>query len=129
MEQTSTIEAPPAPAPAPPADWTSVAGRAPGLVGVCGRILLQVGGANVGVLQIEQNGDVKIVEGDEATTVCMADTEETLLTMLDGDHAPLVAILQGRLRTEGDHAFALRVMFGLRAGSPWHKAAAGSRPQ
>jgi hypothetical protein len=124
MEQTTTIEAP-----TTSADWMSVSGHAPGLVGVCGRILLQVGGANVGVLQVEDSGDVRIVEGEEATTVCIADTKDTLLTMLDGNHAPLVAILQGRLRTEGDHAFALRVMFGLRGGSPWKKAAAGSKAQ
>jgi hypothetical protein len=83
--------------PVDPGKWASVRGHAPGLSGLCGRILLRVGGATAGVLQ----------------------TPETLLRMLAGEHAPMVSMLQGRVRSEGDHPFVLRVLFGLQSGSPW----------
>jgi hypothetical protein len=121
MEQTSAGSGP-----VDPGKWASVAGHAPGLSGLCGRILLRVGGATAGVLQIQESGEVAIIEAEDAATVCAVDTQETLVKMLAGEHAPMVSMLQGRVRSEGDHPFLLRVLFGLQAGSPWRPATPAS---
>jgi len=107
-------------------EWASVAGHAPGLSGLSGRILLRVDGVPVGILQIQESGNVAVIKGDDAHTVCIIDTHETLIAMLAGDRDPIIDFLQGRVRTEGDHVFALRVRFGLQAGSPWRSAKTGS---
>jgi len=107
-------------------EWASVAGRAPGLCGLSGRILLRVGGVAVGILQIQESGDVAVIEGEDAHTICVIDTHETLLAMLAGEHDPIVDLLRGHVRIEGDQVFALRVRFGLQAGSPWKSVKPGS---
>jgi hypothetical protein len=101
--------------------WTDVHGVAPGLVGVSGKIRLQVKGKPVGVLQVEENGEVSIVPdfGGEVGATAMIDREDTLLKLLEGEAPPIVAVLRGRLRIQGDGLLALRVLFGLEAGSPW----------
>ena len=121
MEATSA-----SPARSDAAEWASVVGHAPGLCGLSGRILLRVGGVAVGILQIQESGDVAVIKGEDAHTVCVIDTHETLLAMLAGEHDPIVDLLRGRVRTEGDHVFALHVRFGLQAGSPWRSVRSGS---
>ena len=108
------------------AEWASVVGHAPGLSGLSGRILLRVDGVAVGILQIQESGNVAVIKGDDAHTVCVVDTHETLLAMLAGERDPIIDFLRGRVRTEGDHVFALRVRFGLQAGSPWRSVNPGS---
>ncbi|HET7086017.1 MAG TPA: hypothetical protein VFI23_14665 [Rhizomicrobium sp.] len=87
---------------------------------------MRVDGVAVGILQIQESGNVAVIEGEDAHTICVIDTHETLLAMLAGERDPIVDLLRGRVRTEGDHAFALRVRFGLQAGSPWRPVKAGS---
>jgi len=86
---------------------------------------LRVDGVAVGILQIQESGNVTVIKGDDAQTIFFIDTHETLLAMLAGERDPIVDFLQGRVRTEGDHVFALRVRFGLQAGSPWRAAGTG----
>ena len=87
---------------------------------------MRVGGVAVGILQIQECGDVAVIEGEDAHTVFIIDTHETLLAMLAGERDPIVDYLRGRVRTEGDQVFALRVRFGLQAGSPWKSVRPGS---
>jgi putative sterol carrier protein len=95
-------------------------GKAPGLTGLSGKLRLQVGETTAGMLQIEPSGAIEITQDGEAATLLAVDTQETLEALLRGELNPIVAHLQDRLRVEGDAALALRVLFGLQAGSPWN---------
>lgn len=98
--------------------WASLRGHAPGLEDISGRLRLQVAGGDAGVLKVE-SGAVEILPEGDASALMAVDSQATLLSVLGGDTHPFVAFLQGRLRLEGDRALALRIGFGLRAGSPW----------
>jgi putative sterol carrier protein len=100
------------------AEWTSRQGAAAGLERISGRLRLEVAGALAGVLHVE-NGAVEIAPDGDAPALCAVDTQSTLFGILGGEMHPFVAFLQGRLRIEGDRALALRILFGLQAGSPW----------
>lgn len=100
-------------------DWARVHGHAPGLIGLSGRIRLQIGNTPVGLLQVDEDGEVSIVEEGAAAAAAQFDSEETLLNLLRGEGPPIAAALRGRLRTSGDQLFVLRVLLGLEAGSPW----------
>jgi hypothetical protein len=100
-----------------------VRGRAPGLAGMSARMHLHVASVPSGVLLVEETGEVWIVEKGEAATLIAIDTHETLQELLCGSLPPIVAHLQGRLRFEGDAELALRILFGLQAGSPWAASA------
>jgi hypothetical protein len=91
----------------------------PGLRGITGRLRLQVADIPSGVLQVEPGGAVQIVNDGSADAVLTVDTAATLTALLQGELSPIVAHLQDRLQVEGDAALALRVLFGLQAGSPW----------
>jgi hypothetical protein len=99
--------------------WSAVRGRAPALAGMSARMHLHVANVPSGVLLVEESGEVFIVEKGEAGCLIAIDTHETLQELLSGTLPPIVAHLQGRLRFEGDAELALRVLFGLQAGSPW----------
>ena len=99
--------------------WTSVRGRAPGLAGLSCGVELHVAGALVGVMLIEESGEVRIVDDCAVTVLIALDCHETLIGLLRGELPPIVAHLQGRLKFEGDADLALRVLFGLQDGSPW----------
>jgi hypothetical protein len=96
-----------------------VRGEAPGLKGISGKLRLKVAEAAAGVLQIEPSGVVEIVKEGDTTAVVAVDAQDTLTALLRGEMNPIVAHLQDRLLVEGDVALALRVLFGLQAGSPW----------
>ena len=105
----------------PPSDpWLSRKGHAPGLEGVTGKLELQVAHVTVGVLRVE-NGFVEFIysPAPHATASASIDSQETLERLLTGRLHPIVARLQGRLTVAGDAAFAIRVLLGLLAGSPW----------
>ncbi|HWU56321.1 MAG TPA: hypothetical protein VN175_12515 [Rhizomicrobium sp.] len=72
----------------------------------------------VGILHVE-HGAVSVQAGNDATALLVVDCHHTLLGVLGGGTHPVVANLQGRLRVEGDRALALRILLGLRSGSPW----------
>ena len=99
--------------------WETVRGRAPGLAGVSCRAEIRIAGQPAGVLQVEETGDVSIVGKGKTTVLIALDSRETLIDLLRGELPPIVAHLQGRLRFEGDGDLALRILFGLQAGSPW----------
>ena len=107
------------PSEAAPKPWTTVHGPAPGLVGISGRIRLQIGDTPVGLLQVDESGEVSIVTEGAAAAVAKLDNEQTLLELLAGELPPIVAILRGRLFVTGDGLLTLKVLFGMEAGSPW----------
>ena len=106
--------------------WAQVHGQAPGLVGVEGGIQLRIAGAPAGVLRMGEHGEVAIEPDGSADATAFIDREETLLQLLRGEAPPIVAILRGRLRAEGDGLLVLKVLFGLEAGSPWATPVEGS---
>lgn len=108
-----------------PTKWASMRGHAPGLEDIVGRLRLQVAGVDAGVLKVE-SGAVEILPEGDASALMAVDSQATLLSVLGGDTHPFVAFLQGRLRLEGDRALALRIGFGLQAGSPWSGLIPGS---
>jgi hypothetical protein len=118
MPTTPTTSPPPSAGPR----WTTGQGRAPGLAGLAGRVRLHVDDEPAGVLLVDDSGDVWVAHDGEAGCMIFTDTHETLEELLRGDLPPMVAHLQGRLKFEGDVAHAIRVLFGLQAGSPWAKA-------
>ncbi len=126
-----TLTSNPSPTPGSPRPWTEVRGHAPGLEGVPCRVEVRIAGEPAGVLRVEENGDVSVVDKGRTAALLSLDTRETLMELLRGDLPPIVAHLQGRLRFEGDGDLALRVLFGLQQGSPWASAeprSFGDRP-
>ena len=108
-------------------DWWSVRGGAPGLEGLSGRIGLKVGDTPVGALEIDSDGATSVVaDTSGAVATITVNCEDTLTGLLRGHLSPIVMELRGRARIAGDVRFALQVLYGLQAGSPW-AATAGSR--
>ncbi len=114
-----TLTSEPASTPGSERPWTAVSGRAPGLEGVSCRVEVRIAGELAGILRVEENGDVSVVNKGRTAALIALDCQETLLDLLRGHLPPIVAHLQGRLRFEGDGDLALRVLFGLQQGSPW----------
>jgi hypothetical protein len=98
--------------------WTTLEGQAPGVSDLAGDMRLEVEQRLVGILHVE-NGAVSIQPDGDATALLSVDSLPVLLGALGGDIHPFVAFLQGHLQIEGDRALALRILLGLRAGSPW----------
>jgi hypothetical protein len=97
-----------------------MAGEAPGLVGVFGRLRLEVAGQPVGTLIVEGThvGLIPDVEGpSDACAVCSDD--ENLRRLLRGELNPFIASMRGWARLRGDRHFGTQVFLGLRAGSPF----------
>jgi hypothetical protein len=103
-----------------PSDWTAKKGPAEGLHGLWGKLRLVAASGTVGVLTIE-DGEVHIEPRSEASTVLSTDSVATMVALLSGELHPVVARLQGRAWMEGDASMGLRILLGLRAGSPWRK--------
>jgi hypothetical protein len=109
MEQTGEIASGAAP----------MAGPAPGLAGVRGRLRVDVAGKTVGVLVVD-DGRIELTNDQGPTdAVVVCDTAQDLRQMMRGELNPVVGGLQGRLRVEGNIALAIKVSLGLRAGSPF----------
>jgi len=101
-------------------DWQNVRGRAPGLEGLSGRIVLKVGDKSVGALKIDSDGATSVVaETSGAAATITVNCEDTLTGLLRGHLSPIVMELVGRTRIAGDVRFALQVLYGLQAGSSW----------
>jgi|WetSurMetagenome_2_1015567.scaffolds.fasta_scaffold331740_2 putative sterol carrier protein len=98
--------------------WTERKGQAAGLTDLAGDMRLEVADRPVGVLHVD-HGQVAIEASGDASALLAVDSEATLKGVLGGEVHPFVANLQGRLRIEGDRPLALRIVFGLQAGSPW----------
>jgi hypothetical protein len=96
-----------------------MAGSAPGLAGVRGRMRVDVDGKTVGVLVVD-DGRVELTNDQGPTdAVFIFHTAQDLRQMVRGELNPVVGALQGRMRTEGNVALAIRVALGLRSGSPF----------
>ena len=108
-----------------PADWALRSGPAAGTKGLSGGVRLRYGETDVGVLK-SADGQVALGPDGDADVTVTADTAETLVGLLGGEVHPIVALLQSRVVVDGDTAFAIRVFFGLRAGSPWRGIVARS---
>jgi hypothetical protein len=91
--------------------------RVPWLVGLSGRLRLDVAGQPAQVLQIH-DGTVSVrpaAGAEQADAVATVDNEDTLAAFNRGELNPVVAALQGRLSIAGDRAFAIKVILGLQA--------------
>jgi putative sterol carrier protein len=89
----------------------------PSLAGLSGRIRVDVAGDPASVLVIH-DGTVSVRPAagtEDADAVLKCDTEDTLAAFRRGQLNPVVAMLQGLIRTEGDRALAIRVILGLQA--------------
>jgi putative sterol carrier protein len=89
----------------------------PSLAGMSGRIRIDVAGQTTRVLEIE-NGMVlarPAAGAEDADAVIECEGEEIVAAFSRGELNPIAAVLQGRLRFEGDRAFAVKVFLGLQA--------------
>jgi putative sterol carrier protein len=94
-------------------------GTAPGLKGLHGRLRIDVGGKTIGVLTVD-DGHVELINDQgPADAVATCATAEDLKHLVRGEVNPVVAGLQGRVQLQGDMQFAIKVVLGLRAGSPF----------
>ena len=98
-------------------------GEAPGLVGIVGRMRLMVGDQALGVLVID-NGHVKL-EPDggsvDVTAVCVS--RDLLIGLLRGQLNPVLMALRHQGRLQGDRERGVKILYGLRAGSPFVQTA------
>src|ERR1041384_3082233 len=92
----------------------------PALAGISGRARLMVGDEGLGGLVVD-DGHVSLAPGGgpvDVTIVCAS--RDDLVKLLRGELHPVVAALRGQVRqTGGDRAFGVKVVLGLRAGSPF----------
>jgi hypothetical protein len=102
-----------------------VAGVAPGLAGVYGRILIEVAQRPVARLIIEGVHVELIFDAQgpwEACLVCS--TVDDFRRLLQGELNPFIASMRGWVRIRGDRNLGTRVLLGLQVGSPFATAAA-----
>jgi hypothetical protein len=103
-----------------PADWMSRRGPAPGLGRLAGPVGLRVANTHIGTLKVGGASAEIAADGQlEGHAALNADSLTTLVALLGGELHPIVARLQNRVSVDGDAAFIIRVLLGLRAGSPW----------
>ena len=92
---------------------------APGLAGIVGRMRLMVGDQALGVLAVD-NGRVKLVPDGppvDVTTVCVS--RDVLIRLLRGELNPVLMALQAKGRLHGNRETGVKILYGLRAGSPF----------
>jgi hypothetical protein len=92
---------------------------APGLVGLTGRLRVEVVGKGVGILEVKE-GQARFLPGDgDAAATAIVDGEESVRALLRGRLNPVVAILRGHLDLQGDLDFAIRAILGLHVAGPF----------
>jgi hypothetical protein len=99
----------------------------PSLAGLSGRLRVDVAGQAAWMLEID-DGTISgrpTRDAEDASAVLQCDSEETLAAFRRGKLNPVVAVLQGRIRPEGDDALAIRVILGLQA--VFHPSPASAR--
>ncbi len=97
-----------------------VGGPAPGLVGVYGRLRIEVAGKPVGTLVIDGPRVALTPDTTGPSDACiLCADDESFRTLLKGELNPFVASMRGLARIKGDRNFGTKVMLGLRAGSPF----------
>jgi hypothetical protein len=94
-------------------------GDAPGLAGIVGRMRLVVEDQPLGVLEVD-NGHVKLTpDGGSVDVTAVCATRDTLIKLLRGQINPVVMALQSLGRLQGDRERGVKILYGLRAGSPF----------
>jgi hypothetical protein len=92
---------------------------APGLVGLSGRLRVEVVGKGAGILEVK-DGQARFLSADgDAAATAIVDSEETVRALRRGRLNPVVAVLRGQLDLQGDLDFAIRAILGLQVASPF----------
>jgi len=91
----------------------------PALAGISGRARLMVGDEGLGVLVVDDGHLSLKPDGGSADVTIVCATREDLVRLLRGELHPVVAALRGQVYQRGDRAFGVKVVLGLRAGSPF----------
>jgi hypothetical protein len=100
------------------AEW-SIEGEAPGLVGVVARMRLMVGDKALGVLAVD-NGRARLAPDEPPVDVtAVGRSRDVLIKLLRGQLNPIVMALQAEGRLQGDRELGAKILYGLRAGSPF----------
>jgi putative sterol carrier protein len=92
---------------------------APALAGVSGRMRFMVGDKALGVLVVDDGHVSMIDDGNPVDVTVTCATREILAKLLRGEINPVVAALRGEVRQRGNREFGVKVVLGLRAGSPF----------
>lgn len=99
-----------------------MSGVAPDLVGVHGRIRLEVGGNPVGTLVVEgTHVEVNADTRSPADATLVFASSEHLRKLLKGELNPFIASMRGWALGRGDRTLITRVAIGLQGGSPFGK--------
>jgi putative sterol carrier protein len=87
------------------------------LAGLSARLRLDVGGQPARMLEIHDGtfSSSPAAGAEDADAVLQCDSEETVAAFRRGELNPIVAMLQGRVHSEGDAALAIRVIRALQA--------------
>ena len=94
-------------------------GDAPGLAGIVGRMRLMVGDRALGVLVVD-NGRAKLVpDGPPVDVTAVVVSRDLLIRMLRGQLNPVLMALHAEGRLHGDRERGVKILYGLRAGSPF----------
>ena len=94
-------------------------GDAPGLAGIVGRMRLMVGDTALGVLAVD-NGRAKLLpDGPPVDVTAVCRSRELLIGLLRGQINPVMMALRSEGRLHGDRERGVKIIYGLRAGSPF----------
>jgi putative sterol carrier protein len=96
-----------------------LAGVAPGLAGVHGRLRIEVADKAVGTLVVEGTHVELSNDTSEADATVLCATDDDFRKLLKGELNPFIASMRGWALLKGDRQFGTRVIMGLRAGSPF----------
>jgi hypothetical protein len=91
----------------------------PALAGVSGRMRFMVADKAVGVLVVNDGHLSMTDDGNPVDVTVTCATREILVKLLRGQINPVVAALRGELYQRGNREFGVKVVLGLRAGSPF----------
>lgn len=101
------------------AQGSPLEGEAPGLAGIVGRMRLLVNDQPLAVLEVN-DGHAKLVPDGGAVDVTAACiSRDVLIGFLQGRLNPIVAALRAEARLQGDRERGVKILYGLRAGSPF----------
>ena len=94
-------------------------GEAPGLAGLVGRMRLMVGDTALGVLAVD-NGRAKLdPDGPPVDVTAVVRSRDLLIGLLRGQVNPVLMALRAQGRLHGDRELGVKILYGLRAGSPF----------
>jgi putative sterol carrier protein len=101
---------------------TPMAGIAPDLAGVHGRIRLEVAGSPVGTLVVEgTHVELTPDTNTPADATFVVASAEYLRKLIKGELNPFIASMRGWALAKGDRNLITRVALGLQTGSPFGK--------